>query len=71
MKSSIEDHIVCFDVGNSAVAQVNDAIGHSGDVRVVGDDRRCGAELAIDPFQRFEHHAPRLFVIDPVDFPRD
>jgi len=39
---------------------MNDSIGHSGNVHIMGDNGRCRAQLAINPFQRFQHYDTRL-----------
>ena len=46
---------VAFDAGDAAVGQADDAVGHRGDRRVVGDDDGRRAELAVDALDRLEH----------------
>ena len=40
---------------HQAVAHMNDAVGHAGDVGVVRDDGGGGTERAIDGVNGFEH----------------
>jgi len=49
-------YLVDFNIGDVAVAQMNDAVGHTGDIHVMGNDRRYCSQFAIDPFQRLERH---------------
>ncbi len=46
--------LVVVDVGDVTVAHVDDAVGHAGDIGVVGDDGGGGAEFAIDAIDGFE-----------------
>ena len=43
-----------------AVAQMNDAVGHAGDIHVMGDDGRCRTQFAIDALQRLKHDNSRF-----------
>lgn len=52
--------LVVVDVGDVAVAHVDDAVGHAGDVCVVGDDGGGGAELAVDAIDGFEDKDARF-----------
>ena len=47
--------VFALDAGDAAVGEADDAVGHAGDGRVVRDDDRGGAELAVDALERLEH----------------
>jgi hypothetical protein len=39
---------------------MNDAVGHAGNIDVMGYDRRCRTQFAIDALQSLEHHNSRF-----------
>src|SRR6476661_7043844 len=53
---------VDVDALDAAVAEVNDAVRHAGDGRVVRDHDGGGAEFAVDARDHLEHQLARLVV---------
>ena len=48
------------DFGDQTVAQVHDPVGHEGNVRIMRDDGRGGAQFPVHALERLEHGDPGL-----------
>ena len=56
---------VDIDVQDMTIGQMNDAVRHVGNNRVVRDEDSQGAEFEVHSFDRFEHGDPGLYVERP------